>query len=43
VDRTGHFFGAFAVTAAVALVGSAAYVFGIPRVENVVWRERPAR
>jgi MFS family permease len=40
VDWTGQFFWAFAVSAAVVLVGAAVYVFGIPKVEPVVWRRQ---
>ncbi|MEO8484014.1 MAG: MFS transporter [Acidobacteriota bacterium] len=43
VDRTGQFFWAFAVSAAVVLVGAAAYVFGLSKVEPVDWTARPAR
>ena len=42
VDRTGQFFWAFVVSAAVVLVGAAIYVFGIPKVEPVAWRRAPA-
>ncbi len=38
VDRTGHFFWAFAAAAAVVLAGAATYVFGLGRVEPVEWR-----
>jgi MFS transporter, ACS family, D-galactonate transporter len=38
VDSTGQFFWAFAAAAAVALMGAAAYIFGLPRVEQVEWR-----
>jgi ACS family D-galactonate transporter-like MFS transporter len=37
VDRTGHFFWPFAITASVALMGSFAYIFGIGPVEPVTW------
>ncbi|MFL6415444.1 MAG: MFS transporter [Bryobacteraceae bacterium] len=38
VDRSGQFFWAFAVAAAVVLAGAAVYVFGIGRIEPVRWR-----
>lgn len=42
VDRTGQFFGAFAIAAAVALAGSFVYVFVLGRIEPVDWhREIP--
>jgi len=37
VDRTGHFFWAFAITASVSLLGSLAYTFAIGPVEPVLW------
>jgi MFS family permease len=37
VDRTGHFFWAFAITACVSLLGSIAYIFAIGPVEPVIW------
>ena len=37
VDRTGHFFWAFAVTACVSVLGSMAYVFAIGPVEPAAW------
>jgi MFS transporter, ACS family, D-galactonate transporter len=37
VDRTGHFFWAFAITACVSLLGSIAYAFAIGTVEPVAW------
>lgn len=43
VDRTGQFFWAFAVSAIVVLVGAAAYIFGLRKVEPVVWSARPVR
>ena len=39
VGRTGSFFWAFAVAAAVALAGAAILVFGIGRIEQVEYRE----
>jgi MFS family permease len=42
VDRTGHFYWAFAITAAVALVGALVFGVLIRRVEPVVWAaDRP--
>jgi MFS family permease len=42
VDRTGHFYWAFAIAAAVALVGALAFGVLIRRVEPVVWAaDRP--
>ncbi len=41
LDRTGHFYWAFAIVAAVALVGAAAWVFLVGRVEPVVWHKQP--
>jgi MFS family permease len=38
VDRTGRFFWAFAVTAAIALAGSAVYIFALGPVEQADWR-----
>jgi MFS family permease len=40
VDRTGQFLWAFAVSAIVVLIGSAAYLFGLPRIEPVTWKPR---
>ncbi len=40
VDRTGQFFWAFAVSASVALIGSAVYLFLLGPVEPVVWPDR---
>jgi MFS family permease len=40
VDRTGQFLWAFAVSAIVVLIGSAAYLFGLPRIEPVTWKAR---
>lgn len=37
VDRTAHFFWAFAITACVSLLGSMAYVFAIGPVRPAVW------
>jgi ACS family D-galactonate transporter-like MFS transporter len=38
VERTGQFFWAFAIAAAVALVGAIVYVFVLGRIEPVDWR-----
>jgi MFS family permease len=40
VDRTGQFLWAFAVSAIVVLIGAAAYLFGLPRIEPVTWNAR---
>jgi MFS transporter, ACS family, D-galactonate transporter len=40
VDRTGHFFWAFALAAAVVLTGSTMYFFVIGPVEQVQWRKK---
>jgi MFS transporter, ACS family, D-galactonate transporter len=37
VDKTGHFQGAFAITAALLLVGGFSWVFGVSRLEQVNW------
>ena len=37
VDRTGHFYWAFAILAAVALIGAMSWVFLVGQVEQVVW------
>ncbi|MGD0618305.1 MAG: MFS transporter [Bryobacteraceae bacterium] len=39
LDRTGHFYWAFAITTAVALIGMASWVFVVGRVEQVQWGE----
>jgi MFS family permease len=39
LDRTGHFYWAFAITTAVALVGMSSWVFVVGRVEQVQWGE----
>ncbi|MDB5444754.1 MAG: major facilitator transporter, partial [Phenylobacterium sp.] len=41
IDRTGGFKGAFAVTAAVVIVGLIGWVGLIPRVEPLAWRSAP--
>jgi MFS family permease len=41
VDRTGHFLAAFAITAAVSMVGSLTWVLAIGRLEQVKWRLPP--
>jgi MFS family permease len=38
LDRTGHFYWAFAIAALVALAGSASWVFVIGPVQQVVWK-----
>ncbi len=43
VQRTGHFFGAFAVCSAVVLTGAAAYAFLLGTVEPVAWPNQQAR
>ncbi len=43
VDRTGEFFWAFAIAAAVALIGSIAFGVLIPSIEPVIWPEHPAK
>ncbi len=40
VDRTGRFYFAFAIAAAVTLLGAAAYGFVIERVEPIHWNDR---
>jgi len=37
LERTGHFYWAFAITTAIALAGSACWVFLIGRIEQVQW------
>ena len=39
LDRTGHFYWAFAVVTAVALTGTASFIFLVERIEPVVWRQ----
>ncbi|MFZ3343260.1 MAG: MFS transporter [Terriglobales bacterium] len=39
LDRTGHFYWAFAILTAVALTGTTSWVFLVGRVEQVVWRK----
>jgi MFS transporter, ACS family, D-galactonate transporter len=41
VDRTGHFYWAFAILAAVALLGTMFWVFLVGPVEQVVWHSKP--
>lgn len=38
LDRTGEFYWAFVILAAVALAGSASWVFLVGRIEQVIWR-----
>jgi len=40
VDRTGHFFWPFVVTASVALTGSMVFLFGLGTVEPAKWRSQ---
>jgi MFS family permease len=40
LDRTGHFYWAFAITTAVALSGTASWFFFVGTVEQAVWHER---
>jgi MFS transporter, ACS family, D-galactonate transporter len=40
VDRTGHFFWAFAVAAVVVLIGASTYAFFLGPVETIKWDER---
>jgi MFS family permease len=43
VDRTGHFLAAFAITAAVSMVGALTWVLAIGRLEQVKWTPQPGR
>jgi MFS family permease len=43
LDRTGHFYWAFAILTAVALTGTASWVFLVGPVEQVIWRENATR
>jgi ACS family D-galactonate transporter-like MFS transporter len=40
LDRTGHFYWAFAILTAVALTGTMSWVFLVGRVEQVVWHKQ---
>ncbi len=40
LDRTGHFYWAFAILTAVALTGAASFVFVVGPVEQVIWHKR---
>jgi len=40
LDRTGHFYWAFAILTAVALTGTAAWVFLVGTVEPVIWHKK---
>ena len=40
IDKTGQFFWAFAVSAAVVLIGAWVYAFGVGPVTPVEWRAR---
>ncbi len=37
VDRTGHFFWAFAITAVVAILGSLCWIFVVGPLKQVAW------
>jgi MFS transporter, ACS family, D-galactonate transporter len=39
VDRTGHFYWAFAIVTAVALLGTLSWAFVVGPVEQVIWRQ----
>jgi MFS transporter, ACS family, D-galactonate transporter len=41
LDRTGHFYWAFAVLTAIALTGTMSWVFLVGPVEQVVWHKKP--
>jgi MFS family permease len=41
LDRTGHFYGAFAILIVVALAGATSWVFLLGPVEQAVWRRSP--
>jgi MFS transporter, ACS family, D-galactonate transporter len=41
VERTGHFYWAFAILAVVALIGTMFWVFLVGAVEQVVWHRKP--
>ena len=41
VDRTGHFFWAFAVTAAVLLAGVVSWAMVVGRIEQIDWHSQP--
>jgi MFS family permease len=43
LDRTGHFYWAFAILTAVALTGTASWVFLVGPVEQVIWRDNAMR
>jgi hypothetical protein len=43
VGKTGHYFWAFAVAAAVVLTGAAMYAFLLGPVEPIVWAKREPR
>jgi MFS family permease len=42
LDRTGQFYGAFAIAAAIAFLGAMSFVFLVGPVEPVVWHKRRA-
>jgi MFS family permease len=41
LDRTGHFYWAFAILTAVALIGTTSWLFLVGPVEQVVWQKKP--
>jgi MFS transporter, ACS family, D-galactonate transporter len=41
VDRTGHFFWAFAIASVVTLLGAASWTFVVGRIEPVRWTSQP--
>ena len=41
LDRTGHFYWAFAILTAVALTGTTSWVFLVGQVEQVAWHRKP--
>jgi MFS transporter, ACS family, D-galactonate transporter len=41
LDRTGHFFWAFFITAAVAWIGALSWIFIVGPIEEVEWRAKP--
>lgn len=43
LERTGHFYWAFAIVTAVAMTGTASWVFLVGPVEQVVWHKQPSR
>jgi MFS family permease len=41
LDRTGHFYWAFAILTSVALIGTTSWLFLVGPVEQVVWQKKP--